>query len=89
MKSKIYLYLFLFTALICLYLLVSGNKMQNQLGERNVKLEEKVEATQKDLTVALHSNMERQTTDREPSEYFELQTKQIDATLTRVTKMKE
>lgn len=49
MKSKIYLYLFLFTALICLYLLVSGNKMQNQLGERNVKLEEKVEQLQDSL----------------------------------------
>ena len=49
MKSKIYLYLFLFTALICLYLLVSGNKMQNQLGERKVKLEEKVEQLQDSL----------------------------------------
>lgn len=49
MKSKIYLYLFLFTALICLYLLVSGNKMQNQLGERNVKLEEKVEQLEDSL----------------------------------------
>lgn len=49
MKSRIYLYLFLFTALICLYLLVSGNKMQKQLGEQNEKLEGKVERLEDSL----------------------------------------
>ncbi len=46
MKSKIYLYLFLFTALICLYLVVSGNKMQKQSGKKNEKLKAQVEQLQ-------------------------------------------
>ncbi|UJH67171.1 hydrolase [Allomuricauda sp. SCSIO 65647] len=60
MKSKIYLYLFLFTALICLYLVVSGNKMQKQLGEKNEKLKAQVEQLQDSVQQAQMRLMDMQ-----------------------------
>ncbi|WP_405415542.1 hydrolase [Maribacter sp. Asnod1-A12] len=43
MKSKIYLYLFLFVSLICLYLVVSSGNMTKANAETITRLESKVE----------------------------------------------
>jgi len=43
MKSKIYLYLFLFVSLICLYLVVSSGNMTKANAETITRLERKVE----------------------------------------------
>ncbi|MFH6604068.1 hydrolase [Maribacter algicola] len=53
MKSRIFMYLFVFTALICLYLFVSNNKMStakdakiDKLEKQIVQLEDSVQSTQ-------------------------------------------
>ena len=46
MKSKIFLYLFIFVALICLYLFVSNGKMVEAKENRILKLEAEVEQLQ-------------------------------------------
>ena len=38
MKNKIFLYLFVFIALICLYMFVSNSKMQDEMKAKNQKL---------------------------------------------------
>ncbi|RRQ48748.1 hydrolase [Maribacter algicola] len=49
MKKNIYLYLFLFAALICLYLAVSGSKMSKVNTNRIQNLETKVDALKDSL----------------------------------------
>lgn len=46
MKSKIYLYLFVFTALLALFLFVNSNKVLNASDARIAKLEDKVNTFQ-------------------------------------------
>ncbi|MBQ4915505.1 hydrolase [Maribacter sp. MMG018] len=60
MKNKIYLYLFIFTALICLYLFVSSNKMTAASDARIQALETKVENLKDSLQQAELSVLEMQ-----------------------------
>ncbi|ASV28764.1 hydrolase [Maribacter cobaltidurans] len=52
MKKNIYLYLFIFSALICLYLGVSGSKMSKASSQRIQSLETKVDALKDSLQQA-------------------------------------
>ena len=52
MKKNIYLYLFIFSALICLYLGVSGSKMSKASSQRIQSLETKVDALKDSLQKA-------------------------------------
>ncbi|WP_047245654.1 hypothetical protein [Maribacter thermophilus] len=60
MKNKIYLYLFIFAALICLYLFVSSNKMTAASDARIQALETKVENLKDSLQQAELSVLEMQ-----------------------------